>query len=72
MSVLISKQLTLLDPWDVWTATAKGPKGHEKYKLCDIFDQAAGEGPEAWNIEKQKSALDPDGREAYSSEGSSA
>ena len=67
VSVLTSKQFTLLDPWDVWTATAKGPKGPEKYKLCELFDQAAGEGPWAWLIEKTKrSALDPDGREACS------
>ena len=35
VSVLISKQFTLLDPWDVWTATAKGPRGPENYKLCE-------------------------------------
>ena len=35
--VIIGKAFTLLDPWDVWQCTAKGPNGPEGYKLCEFF-----------------------------------
>ena len=45
VSVIIDKAFTLLDTWDVWQCTAKGPKGPARYKLCEFFDAEEGEGP---------------------------
>ena len=53
MSVIIDKAFTLLDPWDGWQCTAKGPKGPERYKLCEFFDAEEGEGPWGWALDER-------------------
>ena len=53
VTVIIDKAFTLSDPWDVWQCIAKGPKGPERYKLCEFFDAEEGEGPGGGALDKK-------------------
>ena len=37
----------------MWQCTAKGPKGPERYNLCEFFDAEEGEGPWGWALAKK-------------------